>query len=362
LFSVRKPTQRSVCTQKMNSVLYTSELRREIGARSRTWAHGRAHVESYGDPPVIVFQPENGRHGNFFDDSYNAICSRPDWLRRFDKIHAQGRSLPKPELGVQGEPPRRWRELDSSMSSDALLMNVFCAPGVANDPLVRSTLGVAGDATPEFGWKARVPLKNGRFDRTEVDLRWGGLLIEAKLTEADFQTREAAIVEGYRDFADVFDKDLLPRVEIRMARRKQAVEFAEEFTQEWEDVGREEAELMEAAAVSREFQAAIVERAREAEPFEPGYRGYQLIRNVLAAYAEGSSFCVIHDERRPDLREMWFQVMAAVKIVEMRVRCKVLTWQELAGLAPSDLAKFLDAKYGIVAGGVRCTPVDESCF
>jgi hypothetical protein len=333
----------------MNSGLYPLELRRELGRRSRIWARGRAHVESYGDPPVIVFAPENGRHGNFFDRSYEAIRARPDWLRRFDKIHTQGRSLPKAEGGPKGESPRRWRELDSSMSSDALLMNVFCAPGVADDPRVRSALGVEGNATPEFGWKARVPLKNGRFDRTEVDLRWGGLLVEAKLTEADFQTREAAIVEGYRDFEDVIDRDLLPRVEIRAARRKQAVEFAEEFTQEWEDVGQGETDLMEAAAVAREFQIAIVDRSREAEPSEAGFRGYQLIRNVLAAYAEGSSFCVIHDERRPDLREMWFQVMAAVKIAEMRVRCKVLTWQELAGLVPAGLAEFLEAKYGIAA-------------
>jgi len=34
------------------------------------------------------------------------------------------------------------------------------------------------------------------------------------------------------------------------------------------------------------FRRGIVERAREAEPAEPGYSGYQLIRNVLAAYAE----------------------------------------------------------------------------
>ena len=333
--------------------IYSSALRRELGERSRNWAQRRAHVESYGDPPVIVFAPENGRHGNFFDPSYAAICARPDWLRRFDKIHAQGRSLPRPEHGPNGETPRRWRELDSSMSSDALLMNVFCAPGVAEDTGVRAGLGITGDATPEFGWKARVPLKNGRFDRTEVDLRWGGLLIEAKLTEADFQSREAFIVEGYRDFEDVFDKESLPRVDIRTTRRKRAVEFAEEFTQEWEDVGREEADLMEAAAVAREFQQAIVERAREAEPFEPGYRGYQLIRNVLAAYAQGSSFCVIHDERRPDLREMWFEVMAAVKIAEMRVRCKVLTWQELAALVPAELAEFLEVKYGIIAGRMR---------
>ena len=118
-------------------------------------------------------------------------------------------------------------------------------------------------------------------------------------------------------------------------------------------MGREDTDLMEAAAVSREFQAAIVDRAREAEPFEPGYRGYQLIRNVLAAYAQGSSFCVIHDARRPDLREMWFEVMAAVKIAEMRVRCKVLTWQELAAVGASGFGcrSFLRWKYGIVTGG-----------
>jgi len=333
----------------VSSGIYASELRRQLGEQSRIWARGRAHVESYGASPVIVFAPENGKHGNFFEPSYAAIFTRPDWLRRFDKVHAQGRFLPKAEASLRGEPPRRWRELDSSMSSDALLMNVFCAPGVADDTRVRGALGVEGDATPEFGWRARVPLKNGRFDRTEVDMRWGGLLVEAKLTEADFQAREAVIVEGYRDFEDVFDKELLPRVEIRATRRRQAVEFTEEFTQEWEDVGRDEADLMEAAAVSREFQAALVEKARGAEPFEPGYLGYQLIRNVLAAYAEGSSFCVIHDERRPDLREMWFEVMAAVKIAEMRVRCKVLTWQELAGLVPGELAEFLEAKYGIAA-------------
>jgi len=103
--------------------------------------------------------------------------------------------------------------------------------------------------------------------------------------------------------------------------------------------------------VAREFQQAIVERAREAEPAEAWYAGYQLIRNVLAACAEGCSFCVLHDERRPDLREAWFAVMAAVKSAEMRVRCKVMTWQELACLLPEGLQESLDLKYGIVGAG-----------
>ena len=238
------------------------------------------------------------------------------------------------------------------MSSDALLMNAFCAPGVAESPAVRRALGVEGEEAPVFGWKARVPLASGRFDRTEVDMRWGNLLVEAKLTEGDFQTRAAAIVEGYQDFDAVFEPKLLPRVEIRTARRKQAAEFAEEFTQEWEDTAPDD-------EIARQFQAALVAQAREAETPEPGYASYQLIRNVLAAHAQGCSFCVLHDERRPDLREEWFRVMAAVKSAEMRVRCKTMTWQELAGLLPEPLQQFLDVKYGIVSAGMEATPVEQ---
>jgi len=182
-------------------------------------------------------------------------------------------------------------------------------------------------------------------------MRWDGLLVEAKLTEADFQVCKAAVAEGYRDFNTVFDRELLPRVALRTARRRTAVEFAEEFTQEFEDVADEDAAL--------EFQAAIVARAREAELAEAGYAGYQLIRNVLAAYAEGCSFCVVHDARRPDLREAWFQVMAAVKSAEMRVRLKVITWQETAAILPEELQEFLDLKYGIVGPGRVVSAVED---
>ncbi len=92
---------------------------------------------------------------------------------------------------------------------------------------------------------------------------------------------------------------------------------------------------------------------------EAGYASYQLIRNVLAAFAAGSSFCVVHDARRPDLREAWFEVMAAVKSAEMRVRLKVLTWQELAALLPAELKEFLDVKYGIVGPGALDLGVDR---
>jgi hypothetical protein len=325
----------------LNPAAYSIQLRRELGARNRLWARGRAHVESYGSPPVIVYAPEETRHGNFYHPAYRAIAAHPPWLRRFDKIHAQGRALPKAESG------RRWRELDSSMSSDALLMNIFCAPGVVDSPAVRACLGLPAPALPEFGWKARVPLANGRFDRTEVDLRLGPLLLEAKLTESGFQTRAAAIVEGYRDFEAVFHRDLLPRTELRTARLRAPAESPEDYSQEFESlVDQEAATHLPAPAQALPMQLAPMPAAGI-----PAYLGYQLIRNVLAAHAEDCSFCVLHDERRPDLREAWFQILSAVRSASLRTRLAVLTWQELAALLPAPLQEFLDLKYGIVPPG-----------
>jgi hypothetical protein len=326
---------------------YAAQLRQELNLRSRTYSSGRAHVESYGSAPVIVFEPENGLHANFLDAAYTAITANPDWMRRFDKVHAQAaRSLPKPQL----DPARRWRELDSSMSSDALLMNIFCTPGIADSPAVRNALGVDAEAAPVFGWKARVPLANGRFDRTEVDMRFGSLLVEAKLTEVGFQTRNAAIVEAYRDFDAVFDRDRLPRVEIATSRWVRASEFPENNSQEFESI------VADPAAVST-LVSNIDTIFRP--PGEPGYAAYQLIRNVLAAFAAECSFCVIHDERRPDLREQWFEIMAAIRSAALRVRMKVLTWQEMAALLPASLQGFLDVKYGIVAPGKTPSPIGE---
>lgn len=284
----------------MGSAFYAAELRRELALRGQRWAK-RAGViaeSSYGSMPVTVYAPtEDGTsHGNFHDDCYREICSRPGWVSRFGKVHTTAaKALPKTD--------RRWRELDSSMSSDALLMNVFCYPGVARSSAVMAMLGVDDPHEPEYGVKAKVPLANGKFDRTEVDMRLGTLLVEAKLTESDFQSRDIEMVKGYRDFDEVFQKGLLPKVDGK-------------------------------------------------------YAGYQLIRNVLAAFATDSSFCVMHDARRPDLREQWYEVMQAVKITDLRWRCKVVTWQELSAVLPKPLQEFLDLKYGIVPPGSVASEIE----
>ncbi len=125
-------------------------------------------------------------------------------------------------------------------------------------------------------------------------MKLGDLMVEAKLTETDFQTASKRMIERYRDVEEVFDL----------------------------------AELM----VSGDF-----------------VRSYQLIRGVLAAFATGGSLCVLCDARRPDLIESWYSVVRAVRSCVLRCRLQLLTWQELATVLPSALKKFLAAKYGITA-------------
>jgi hypothetical protein len=81
------------------------------------------------------------------------------------------------------------------------------------------------------------------------------------------------------------------------------------------------------------------------------YVSYQLIRNILAAYALDLDFCALIDARCPDLIEDWYTVVCCIRSAELRVRCKVLTWQELAGCLPPALRNFLNVKYGIIPAG-----------
>jgi hypothetical protein len=271
-----------------NGVISAAVLRRELSARSEAYAqkHQLRYELSYGEAPVVVFRRSEDGHGNFLPETFEAIQKNPSWARRLKKVHTQAKTQ-LPKLW-----DHRWCELDSCNSSDALLMNVFCHPGTLADGRVAAMLGIDAEARPEFGMRARVPMTEGRTDRTEVDMVIGDLLVEAKLTESDFQTASKELMEQYRQFSGVFAHKELPR---RNGR----------------------------------------------------YVGYQLIRNVLAAEAADRSFCLLADARRPDLREQWFAVMRYVRDAALRTRCKMLTWQELAEVLPERLRCFLAEKYGI---------------
>lgn len=239
-------------------------------------------------PGVTLFPmaPDESAHGNFAPESFAAILGTPAWRRRLDKLHPQRKTaLPAPYKETA-------RELDSCTSSDALLMNVFCFPGVVSGR-VAELLGVRAGSCPAFGVAGAVPLEDGSSDATELDMQLGDTNVEAKLTESDFTRRPIAHVERYADLYEVFVADALPR-------------------------DRDD------------------------------YLGYQLIRNVLAiARRRAARFRVILDARRPDLLREWWMLHGAIRDTDVRQRCGFVLWQEIAAVAPLRLRAFLAGKYGL---------------
>ena len=234
----------------MQTRRYSVDLRRDLSARNVDRAREHPHELTCGELPSVIYSDHEGAHGNFLPASYRRILAKEDWCRRLQKVYTASRSVPR-------RMDRRRAELDCASSSDALLMNIFCYPGVLRRRTVCSLLGIDGGARAEFGFRPRTPLRANQVDRTEIDLKLGGLLIEAKLTEGDFQNARPELMHRYRDFDAVFEPDLLPS------------------------------------------SNGIL-------------RSYQLLRGVLAAGALQMSFCVLCDQRRPDLIEDWYQIVRSV--------------------------------------------------
>ncbi|HEY4380482.1 MAG TPA: hypothetical protein VGN01_09065 [Acidobacteriaceae bacterium] len=311
-----------------------SQLRRDLNFRAEVYArsHNLLHDLSAGSSPTVLFgRDEQGRHGNFHPAAYERICANPDWLRRLAKVHtASRRSVARHDW--------HWMELDAATSSDALLMNIFCHPLVFDGTHlavpVAALLGVDRATIPCFGAHPGVPLrttlkprsKNAApceaLDRTEIDLTLADstapLFVEAKLTESDFQTAPPALIARYRDLETVFDVERLPR------------------------------KLLSPPPLPPNLDPDDPTVNLRARATRIRIAGYQLIRNVLAAYTANASFCVLSDARRYDLIETWFAVLSAVHAPVFTPRLKLLTWQELAATLPHDLQSYLDVRYAIV--------------
>jgi hypothetical protein len=394
-----------------------SLLRRDLSARAQHLArtHDLLHEISPGSNPAVIFgRDDHGRHGNFHPASDTTICANPAWLRRLAKPHTASRRS-------RARKDWQWMELDSANSSDALLMNIFCHPGVFNGhtlaPAVASLLNVDPTAQPCFGINPGVPLKTVRktkrrttqnpqtnlnqasepqtsntadapdlaseiwaleapptpsftttsqtlTDRTEIDLQLGNLFLEAKLTESNFQTAAPRLIERYRDLETVFDLTRLPR---KLLSTPATHPPAEDYSQiDPEFANSNEAPTLKVVIPSEAQRAqprnprispappllSIATQAPHTTPNNPKstrtlIQGYQLIRNVLAAYASDAGFCVLCDARRHDLIEIWYRILSAVHSPTFATRLKLLTWQELSTTLPHDLQQFLEAKYGI---------------
>ncbi len=266
-----------------------SNLRREVSARNLVRAAGHMHETTYGAVQSVIYSSsEDGTHGNFYPAAYRRIIARPEWARRLTKAYTASDRVPRSS-------DRQRCELDCAASSDALLMNMFCAPGTCRSAVLYRLLNVEPGVQPQFGVRTHTPLRGGYDDRTEADMQLGDLLVEAKFSESGFGTARPNLMARYPEFEQVFDLERLPRLRTE-------------------------------------------------------FRHYQLLRGVLAAQHLGCRFALFCDARRPDLQEAWLQVLSAVAPLELRNSLLLVTWQELARCLSRPLQKFLADKYGITAG------------
>jgi hypothetical protein len=263
-------------------------LANEINARNQSRAAAHDHDQTYGSVPSIIYRESAGTHGNFFPGAWRAIQRNPAWQVRLEKTYTASSRV------ARGN--ERWRgELECATSSDALLMNIFCTPATLASAKLRALLNLGQTDSPDFGWRSRTPLHNDFDDRTEIDMRLGDLLIEAKLCETDFQTGRPYLMARYPLFEEIFDTEVLPRK-------------------------------------------------------QKSFLSYQLLRGVMAAVEHDARFCLMCDARRPDLIARWFSVLSAVRSSTVRCRLQLVTWQEIALCLPQSLQSFLTNKYGIGEG------------
>lgn len=268
---------------------WASILRRELSTRARRWGEeeGFEFYESLGQHPVVLFPPstEGASHGNFGRRAWAAISADPDWHARICKPHSRRSALP-PEWADGA------RELDSCNSSDALLMNCFCPSGAS--ARLAQLMGSSRDDRPVFGQAGMVRLKDGRADRTEIDMLLGSVMVEAKLTERSFTTASPAVWRRYEHLEQEF----------------------------------------------------VVELITDDDDY---LLGYQLVRNVLAAAQHGRSLIVLIDHRRPDLLQEWWKVHGAIRDPMLRSQCGWRSWQEIAAASGAEDRDGLARKYGLLA-------------
>lgn len=271
------------------SLLSARGLRAEVGYRNLQRAGGLEHEVTFGAVPSVVYAGDRQSHGNFVAASYRRILGHPAWAARLAKTYTGSAQLPRAK-------DRRRGELECAVSSDALLMNIFCYPGVLRRAALCAMLAIDAGQSPNFGVRAGLPMLRGEVDRTEFDMELGDLWVEAKLTESGFGRAGAERLRRYVGLDQIFDVEELPAGAGRMT-------------------------------------------------------GYQIVRGLLAAVQQHRRYLVLMDARRPDLMEICFRVLRAVRDADAGSRFRMLTWQELASALPCSLRQFVAEKYGIVPAG-----------
>lgn len=244
-------------------------------------------LKNYG--AIYLHPMENTKSSIIFNElsysfqpkSWQAIEANSTWSERSKKIHPN--SISK---GVY--------EMQSSNSSDALAMNIFCFPEFIQSEKAKNLFGIDSFSPFQLGFKAHVK-RSGLRETSEVDIYINeSIICECKLTEDDFKSMAKNKVELYSNFSVVF-------------------------------------------------------HANKLKQNQNSYSNYQLIRNILAAYQYNCRFVLICDNRRPELVESFNKTIECIKdeFMDLKTKSKIIYWQEIAKVCGIELQQFLKVKYGI---------------
>ena len=181
--------------------------------------------------------------------------------------------------------------MQSSNSSDALLMSIFCHPLIGKWTGVKKVVG-SDLKKIAFGFPGAIRLCNGGSDTTEIDLSLANSLCEAKLTESDFTKKRPSVVENYTGLKEAFHIEALPRKGV-------------------------------------------------------DYDNYQIIRNLLASVQFNRKHILFCDERRPDLAKRYMETVSCLRDIKRRVDCRIVFWQELVAACGATLRDWIEEKYGM---------------
>lgn len=214
-------------------------------------------------------------NNNFLGKTYKSIQNQDSWRLKLKKPHSQFND------GTL--------EMQSSNSSDALLMNIFCFPNFFTWKGPTQLLGIDQKDTVEFGWNPKFNNETPE-NPTEIDLKIGNSIFEANLTEKSFTKKRVEVVKMYQDFDIVFNEDILL-------------------------------------------------------DGEGNINHYQLVRNILTAHKYELKFSVLLDSSRIDLIKALLETVKAIKIPELRRKVDFITWQELVDVCGKELKEYISSRY-----------------
>lgn len=250
------------------------KLKQEIRKHTLEFAkRNRISIDESHESAIIFYDIKD----NFHHESYENIINNKEWEKRLQKPHQKLKDV---------------KEMQSSNSSDALLMNIFCHPSINKWKGLKDLFGAEIESLC-FGHPGRVSLKDGKKDGTEIDMSFSDVFCEAKLTENDFTTKHKSIVENYSRFDETFNIEYLKRK-------------------------------------------------------NDEYHNYQIIRNILASREYNKRHVLICDERRADLIREYLNTVSCLHDMEIRIKCRVIFWQEIAEKCGESLREWIKEKYGIM--------------